>query len=202
MTTDFTEEDKKSIEEGIRRKFAKVASMSQGLFKYPTGRAGLEALKYDLSIIDTLPQGAVDSYCGVGNPFSLGPIHEGETVLDVGCGSGADTMMAALMVGPKGRVAGIDMSRDMVALARRNLDYTLLGNVTVQEATADNLPFQNETFDVVISNGVINLVPDKALAMAEAFRVLKPGGRLMLADQILTGQLPRDAKERVNNWAG
>jgi arsenite methyltransferase len=202
MRMSFTEEDKRSIEDSIRRKFAKVACTPQGLFKYPTGRAGLESLKYESSIVGTLPKTAVDSYCGVGNPFSLGSIHEGESVLDVGCGGGLDSMVAATMVGPKGRVFGIDVSPEMLERAKKNLSETFLGNVSIQEASASHLPFPDCSFDVVISNGVINLVPDKTKAMAEVFRVLKPGGRLMIADQILEGQLPADAKARVDNWAG
>lgn len=202
MRMNFTEEDKKKIEDGIRSKFAKVACTPQGLFKYPTGRDGLEALKYDPSIVSTLPTAAVDSYCGVGNPFSLGSIHEGEAVLDIGCGGGLDTMVAASMVGPKGRVVGIDMSPEMIERAKKNLGEAFLENVSVHEASADHLPFPDDSFDVVISNGVINLVPDKTKAMTDVFRVLKPGGRLMIADQILAGQLPTDPKARVDNWAG
>ncbi len=141
------------------------------------------------------------SYCGVGNPFTLGPIHKGGAVLDIGCGGGIDTFFAALMVGPEGKAVGIDMIPEMLARARENLRDTPLTNVTFQEASAENLPFLDESFDVVISNGVFNLIPDKAKAVGEAFRVLKPGGRLMIADQVLTGEVPKETKTRVDNWA-
>ncbi len=138
----------------------------------------------------------------MGNPFSLGEIKEGECVLDIGCGSGVDTMIAAKMVGPTGRVVGIDMSSEMVDRARQNLNLTNLENVSFQESSAENLPFPAQDFDVVISSGVFNLIPDKLKALKEVFRIMKPGGRLMMADQVLTGHLPQDVKTRVDNWAG
>ncbi len=201
MKTDFTAEDRKKIEEGIRGKYAKVAVSAEGLFSYPTGRAGLETLKYDPDILRSLPETALDSFCGVGNPFSLGAISEGESVLDIGSGGGADSMIAATMVGPTGRVVGIDMSSEMVERARQNLSLTNLRNVSFQECSAEDLPFPDKDFDVVISNGVFNLIPDKRKALKEVFRVMNPGGRLMMADQILTGHLSKDVKARVDNWA-
>ncbi len=201
MGTTLTAEDRKRIEEGLQQKYAKVSVNPEGLFRYPTGRAGLGALNYDLEIVRTLPEAIVASYCGVGNPFTLGPIHRGEAVLDIGCGGGVDTFFAAVMVGPKGKAVGIDMIPEMLERARKNLREIALKNVTFQEATGDHLPFPDESFDVVISNGVFNLIPDKARAVAEVFRVLKPGGRLMIADQVLTGELPKETKTRVENWA-
>lgn len=202
MNTDFTTEDRKKIEEGIRGKYAKVAVNPQGLFSYPTGRAGLEALKYDPDILRSLPETALDSFCGVGNPFSLGEIGEGECVLDVGCGAGVDSMIAATIVGPRGRVVGIDMSYEMVERAKQNLSRINLKNITFQNSSAENMPFQDQNFDVVISSGVFNLIPDKLMALREVFRVTRPSGRLMMADQILTGHLSENVKERVDNWAG
>lgn len=201
METTLTAEDRKQIEEGLQQKYAKVSINPEGLFRYPTGRAGLEALKYDPGIVRALPESAVTSYCGVGNPFTLGPIHKGEAVLDIGCGGGVDTFFAAVMVGLKGKAVGIDMIPEMLGRARKNLRQTNIKNATFQEATAEDLPFPDESFDVVISNGVFNLVPDKARGLAEVFRVLKPGGRLMIADQILNGKLPKETKTRVENWA-
>jgi arsenite methyltransferase len=202
MKTDFTAEDKKRIEEGIRSTYAKVAVNPQGLFSYPTGRTGLETLKYDPEILRSLPGAALDSFCGVGNPFSLGEIREGESILDIGCGGGVDSMVAGTMTGPTGRVVGIDISSDMVERARQNLALTNLKNVSFQESFGEDLPFPDQDFDVVISSGVFNLIPDKLKALREVFRVMKPGGRLMMADQVLTGHLSEDVKERVDNWAG
>jgi len=196
----LTMEDKKRIEESIRQKYTKVSVSPGGLFQYPTGRAALEALNYDSEVIQALPDSAMASYCGVGNPFTLEPIHEGEAVLDIGCGTGVDTLIAAILVGPKGRAVGIDMIPEMLDQAKNNLRETRLKNVTFQPASAENLPFPDESFDVVISNGVFNLIPDKVKALAEAFRVLRSNGRLMIADQVLTGNLPDDMKTRVENW--
>jgi SAM-dependent methyltransferase len=201
MKNQLTSQDRKRIEEGIRGKYTKVSDSPEGLFQYPTGRAGLEALNYDSELIQALPDSAVASYCGVGNPFILGVIRKGEAVLDIGCGAGIDTIVAAMMVGPAGTVVGIDMVPEMLARARENLRMTDLKNVIFEEAYGEKLPFADGGFDVVISNGVFNLIPDKAKALSEVVRVLKPGGRLMMADQILVGELPSEIKARVASWA-
>ena len=201
MKNQLTSQDRKRIEEGIRGKYTKVSDSPEGLFQFPTGRAGLEALNYDPELIQALPDSAVASYCGVGNPFTLGVIRKGEAVLDIGCGAGIDTIVAAMMVGPAGTVAGIDMVPEMLARARENLRMTDLKNVIFEEAYGEKLPFADGGFDVVISNGVFNLIPDKAKALSEVVRVLKPGGRLMMADQILVGELPSAIKARVASWA-
>lgn len=200
IETELTSKDKKRIEASIRGKYAKVAGSPEGLFKYPTGRSGLETLKYDLKILQALPEAVAASYCGVGNPFTLGPINPGETVLDIGCGAGVDTIVAATMVGPTGTVTGIDMVPEMLAQARENVRIMDLKNVTFTEASAEKLPLPDASFDVVISNGAFNLIPDKSGALAESFRVLKPKGRLMLADQILVGELREDKKARIKSW--
>ena len=136
----FTAEDKKKIEEGIRGKYSKVAVNPEGLFSYPTGHAGLEGLKYDPRILQALPECVLESFCGVGNPFSVGEIHERESVLDIGSGGGVDTMVAAIMVGPTGRVVGVEMSSEMVERARQNLSQTNLKNISFLESSADDLP--------------------------------------------------------------
>ncbi len=200
MKTTLTIEDRKRIKESIHQKYAEVSSSPGGHFRYPTGRAGLEALNYSAEITRALPEAAVASYCGVGNPFTLGPVHEGESVLDIGCGCGVDTLIAAIMVGPGGKAVGIDMIPEMLTRARKNLQETSLENVTFREASSEDLPFPDESFDVVLSNGVFNLIPDKAEALAEVLRVLKPQGRLMMADQVLTGVLPDDPKAGVDSW--
>jgi SAM-dependent methyltransferase len=201
MEKTFTVQERNRIQEGIHQKYAKVAVTPEGNFKYTTGRGGLEAQKYESSIMDLLPQDVLASYCGVGNPFSLGPVNMGEAVLDIGCGAGVDSLFVAVMVGPEGRVEGIDLIPEMLQKARENLGKTSLENVSFQEASAENLPFPDASFHVVISNGVFNLIPDKGKALREVFRVLKPGGRLMMADQILKGEQPDSTQSMVENWA-
>ena len=200
METELSFQDKKRIEESIRQKYNKVATNPNGLFEYPTGRKGLAALNYSAGLIRELSDAVADSYCGVGNPFTLGPIREGDAVLDIGCGAGVDTILAGKMVGPLGKAVGVDMVPEMVERAKENLGMTDLENVAFMKASAEELPFANDDFDVVISNGVFNLIPDKLKALAEVCRVLKPGGRLMVADQVLAGDPTDDMKARIDSW--
>ena len=201
METQISQKDKDRIEAGIRGKYVKVADSPEGLFKYPTGRAGLEGLQYDPELIRALPEAVAASYCGVGNPFSLGPINEGDVVLDIGCGAGVDTLIVAMMAGPTGEAVGVDLTAEMLQRAEVNLALTDLKNVAFKKASGEKLPFEDNYFDVAISNGVINLIPDKAATLKEVWRVLKLGGRLMIADQILAGSLPADMKNRIGKWA-
>ena len=201
MQTQISQKDKDRIKSGIHEKYEKVARNPEGLFKYPTGRAGMEGLNYDPELMEALPDIVINTYCGVGNPFSIGPVHTGEVVLDIGCGAGVDTLLAGKMTGPGGMAVGIDLTSEMLERAEKNLELTDLKNVDFQEASGEDIPFEDNHFDVVISNGVINLIPDKPAALKEIIRVLKPGGRLMIADQILKGSLETDEKKRIDKWA-
>ena len=201
MKVRLTREDRRKIQEGIRKKYAKVAITPESSFRYPTGRAALEKLKYDLQQINSLPLEAIGSYCGVGNPFQLGPVRKGEVILDVGCGGGVDAMVAGMMVGAKGKVIGIDVVPEMLRRAKENVRKTSLRNVSFQESSPEALPFPDGYFDVVISNGAFNLVPEKSRALKEVFRALKTLGRLMIADEILTDELPDEKKARIEKWA-
>jgi arsenite methyltransferase len=194
-------ENRKRIEEGLRRKYAQVAISPEGSFQYPTGEAGLKGQDYDSEILRSMPKEVLASYCGVGNPFTLGAIKEGESVLDVGCGAGVDTLVAARMVGPQGRVIGMDLIPEMLGRAQANLRKTAIGNVSFQESSAEEIPFPEGSFEAVISNGVFNLIPDKLKALKEVFRVLKPLGRFMIADEILTVEASDDIQSRIENWA-
>lgn len=200
MEVQFTQEDNKRIRDGIQEKYIKVAINPDGLFSYPTGRSGLEVLGYDPIVLSSLPNEVSAYYCGVGNPFSLGEINEGEAVLDIGCGVGVDVIFAAKIVGAKGNVVGIDLVSEMLDLGKTNIQRMDLQNVTFVEGSAEKLDFPDKSFDVVISNGVFNLIPNKERAIAETFRLLKPSGRFIIADQVLIGKLEKDLKARIDTW--
>jgi arsenite methyltransferase len=202
MRTIICDEDRKKIEKGLRKKYTQVAISPEGSFQYPVGETGLKGQNYNHEILEKLPQDVLSFYCGVGNPFSLGAVNEGESVLDIGCGAGVDTLIAAMMVGEKGWVVGIDVIPEMLRQAEVNLNKTTLANVTFQEASGEDLPFPEASFDVVISNGVFNLIPDKLKALNEVHRILKPSGQLMIADQILTTEPTDDIESRIDNWSG
>jgi arsenite methyltransferase len=201
MDLKLSKEDKNRILEGIRKKYAKASITPRGLFNYPIGSKGLEGLGYDPEIVESIPSPVIETFCGVGNPFSLGPIHEGDTVLDIGSGGGFDVIFAAMIVGGKGKVMGIDVSLEMMERSKTNLRETSIDNVFLRQANAEDLPFRDNEFDVIISNGAFNLIPEKAKALSEAFRVLKSGGRLMMADQILIGVLSREQRISAESWA-
>ena len=200
MPSQLSAQDREQINAGIREKYNKVAITPAGHFKYPTGRDGLKGLHYDDKLIANLPDAVADSFCGVGNPFSLGKINQGGQILDIGSGAGVDTILAAMMVGPDGSAVGVDIVPEMIARAESNRRMIDFDNVNFQKTSGEILPFADDTFDVVISNGVINLIPDKEAAMSEIIRVLKPGGRLMVADQVATGSVQKDIKTRLANW--
>ncbi|MBI5520399.1 MAG: methyltransferase domain-containing protein [Desulfovibrio sp.] len=178
------------IEDALLARFRKAAVSPAGLFEYPTGRDGLRALGYPAPFIESLPDRVAQCYCGVGNPFEPGVPDPGARVLDVGCGAGVDAIAAARFAGPDGFAAGLEFSPEMLARAKENAALCGLENVEFTQGGAARLPYPDASFDLVISNGVYNLVPDKPRALAEAFRVLKPGGRLQVADQIRESDRP------------
>ena len=200
MSSLISAEDRQLINAGIREKYNKVAASPAGHFKYPTGREGLKRLDYDVKLIEKLPDTVADSYCGVGNPFSLGNINPGERVLDIGCGAGVDSILAGLIVGRNGAVVGVDIVPEMIDRAENHRRLLNIDNIDFQQTSGENLHFADHAFEVAISNGAINLIPDKEAALSEIFRVLKPGGRLMVADQIAAGSVQNDLKARLANW--
>lgn len=197
----FTASDIHAIRDAIRTRYAGVASSAVGKFRYPTGREGALALGYDPALVETAPAGALESFCGVGNPFSLGTVHPGARVLDFGCGAGFDLFVAGRLTGAAGQLFGVDLTADMVEQARHNLALAGLANFTVSLVASEELPHPDIYFDLVISNGVINLSPCKQACFQEMYRVLKPGGALWFADVLLDGELPVAMAGSAESWS-
>lgn len=174
----------------VREKYRKVAVSPAGLFRYPTGEVSARGLEYPPDLLAAIPLAIRERFVGLGNPFSLGPIQPGEAVLDLGCGAGFDALVAAQLVGPAGRVVGIDLSREMLWLAEAGRIEAGMAQVEFRVGTIEALPFPDASFDVALSNGVLNLVPDKPAALGEIYRVLRPGGRVQACDMGLVGDEP------------
>jgi arsenite methyltransferase len=186
----------------IKKTYASVSEEPEKDFIFPTGRAWALDLGYPADLLARVPDSAAESFAGVANPFSLGPLAPGERVLDVGSGAGTDSLVAAQMVAPGGRVTGIDMTPEMLAKARASAAEMGVANVEFLEGEAEHLPFPDERFDVVISNGVIDLIPDKDAVFAEIFRVLKPGGRIQVADVTIQVPVSEEGKRKIDLWTG
>jgi arsenite methyltransferase len=185
----------------IKKTYASVSAQPEADFIFPTGRAWAEDLGYPEELA-AVPETAVESFAGVANPWALGRLERGERVLDLGCGAGTDTLVAAQMVGPEGRVTGIDMTPEMLAKARAAAGELGAGNVELVEAEAERLPFPDASFDVVISNGVIDLIPDKDAVFAELERVLRPGGRIQIADVTIQQPVSEQGRRKIDLWTG
>jgi arsenite methyltransferase len=185
----------------IRKTYASVSLEPGKDFIFPTGRTWAEDLSYP-DELDRVPDQVAESFAGVANPFSLGRLEAGERVLDLGSGAGTDSLVAALMVGPEGTVTGIDMTPEMLAKSRAGAAELGLENVTFVEGEAERLPFADESFDVVISNGVIDLIPDKDAVFSELYRVLGPGGRVQIADVTIRKPVSDEGKRNIDLWTG
>ncbi len=186
----------------IRSEYAEVASHPDKGFHFHTGRTLAGILEYDEALLGEVPETAVESFAGTGNPFSLGAIPQGSKVVDIGSGAGIDSLIAANMVGPEGSVVGIDMTEEMLDRARRAAAKGDFGHVEFRKGYIEALPVDDGWADVVISNGVMNLCPDKVHAYKELNRVLRPGGRLQIADILVDKEVPMDAKRRIDLWTG
>ncbi len=165
------------------------------------GKEGATRLGYPQDLLDGTPDELMSSFCGVGNPFSVAPLEEGSVILDIGCGAGFDLACAARRTGAAGSVYGVDVSPEMVGRTEANLAAMGIKNAQVKTISSETLPFAELTFDTVISNGVINLSPDKPRLFAEIYRVLKPGGRLQFADIVLEKELPPHLAANVESWS-
>ncbi len=194
--------DRDRLRAQIAGKYTSVALHPEEGFHFHTGRPLAMMLGYDPADVDRLPESTVASFAGTGNPFAMGRMPEGATVVDIGCGSGFDTLLAARQVGPAGRVIAVDMTDAMIEKARAGSRALGLANVDVRKGFAEDLPVESECADVVISNGVINLCPDKLAVMREVFRVMKPGGRFQIGDIVVHREVPQDAKDDIDLWSG
>lgn len=194
--------DREQLREQIQAKYTDVALEPGKGFHFHTGRPLAAMLGYDPSWVDWLPASTVESFAGTGNPFSLGELRLGAVALDIGSGAGFDTLLAARQVGPAGRVIAVDMTRAMLEKTRAGAQSLGLSNVEARRGFAEELPAADGSVDVVISNGVINLCPDKETVMREVHRVLKPGGRFQIADIVVHKEVPQDAKDDIDLWSG
>lgn len=193
--------DPAEVRNAIRNTYAEVAVSAANKFNYPTGKEGATALGYDPAVIERAGPRFLESFCGVGNPFSLGIIRPGDKVLDFGCGAGFDLFVAAGLVGASGLVCGIDLTQEMADRARENLSRAGIGGFEVKKVESETIPYGDGSFDVVISNGVINMSPNKQACFKEIHRVLKRGGRLQFADIVLEHQQPAGVEGSLEAWS-
>jgi arsenite methyltransferase len=185
----------------IKKTYASVSEQPERDFIFPTGREWAEDLDYP-DELSRVPESAVESFAGVANPWQLGRLDPGERVLDLGSGAGTDSLVAAQMVGAQGHVTGIDMTPAMLEKARLAAAEMGLTHVEFVEGEAERLPFPDESFDVIISNGVIDLIPDKDAVFSELHRVLVPAGRLQIADVTIQNPVSAEGRRNIDLWTG
>ncbi len=190
------------LRSAVQKEYSEVAADPDKGFHFHTGRDAATRLDYDPALYADIPEGNIASFAGTGNPFLLGPIHSGETVVDAGSGAGFDALIAARMVGSGGRVVGIDMTPEMLSKARAGAGEMGMTHVEFKEAFIEQLPLPDDFADVLISNGVLNLTLDKVDTLREWARVLKPGGRLQIGDILVSRQVPESALDDISLWTG
>ena len=190
------------LREEIRKTYTDVSTDTEQEFIFPTGRAWAQDLGYPEPELSEVPDATVESFAGVANHWLLGRIEPGAVVLDLGCGAGTDLLIAAQMTGPEGRVIGVDMTSSMLERAQASAAEMGVANLELHESLIESLPLEDASVDVVISNGVIDLVPDKDAVLDEIDRVLRPGGRLQLADVVIHHEVSEDARKRIDLWTG
>src|ERR1700693_3236850 len=194
--------DVDGLRRAIQEEYALVAAEPERDFHFHTGRRLAAIVGYDEKWLDSVPEATIASFAGTGNPFSLGAMMPGEHVVDVGCGAGIDSIIAARMVGPSGSVIGLDMTPAMVEKARAGAKEAELPNLDFRQGLAESLPVAGSWAGVVIPNGVVNLFPDKLAGLREMARVLKPGGRLQIGDILVQKAVPEKGKQDINLWKG
>lgn len=192
--------DARALRKAIRQEYCEVARNPQKGFHFLSGKPLAKLLGYTAEMLTGIPIGAIESFAGVGNPFKMGLPELGKVVIDIGCGAGLDVLIASQMVGINGQVIGVDMTIDMIEKARNNAWEMLALNTHFMNAYAEMLPIPDAYADVVTSNGAINLCPDKSAVFSEIYRVLRPGGRLQIADVLLKRPVAETAKDRVHLW--
>jgi arsenite methyltransferase len=194
--------DPEALRAEVREKYREVAAEPDGTYHFHTGRPLAARLGYDAAVVDRLPDRAVESFAGIGNPFSLRTLEPGERVVDVGSGAGFDSFIAADQVGPSGHVVGIDMTPEMLAKSRETAEAMAVAQVEFREGLAEAIPVEDGWADVVISNGVINLCADKRAVFDEIRRVLRPGGWMQYADIANGRPVPPEALRDIDLWTG
>jgi len=199
-STDLVDLDE--LRDAIRAEYCLVASEPEHGFHFHTGRRLAGITGYDERWLAGVPEEAIASFAGTGNPFAVRELSPGERVVDLGCGAGMDTFIAARQVGPRGAVVGIDMTPEMLDTARRANLAAGLGQIEFREGYLEDVPVADGWADVVISNGVVNLCPDKRAAFAEMRRILRPGGRVQIGDIMVTREVPEGAKRKIDLWTG
>ncbi len=188
------------IKKAVNEKYSKVAKKPCASFNFPVGKTFALNVGYPKGILDKLPQSMYESFTGANNPQPFIELKEGEIVLDLGCGAGLDLYFYVKSVGIKGKAYGLDISEDMVNKAKANMEAIGFKNVEIECGHSDNLPFEDSFFDVVASNGIYNLSPDKERVMREVFRVLKPEGRTVFCEVVLKDQLPENVRKNIDDW--
>jgi SAM-dependent methyltransferase len=190
------------LRSAVQIEYADVAAFPDKGFHFHTGRFLASRIGYPAKRVDNLPDSVIESFAGVGNPFSWGDLREGEAVVDLGSGAGLDSLLAAQMVGPSGSVIGVDMTPEMIEKSTHNAALLGLSNVEFRQGLLEVMPLPDASAAVVISNGVLNLCPDKAQVLAETFRVLEPGGRMQISDIIVSKPVEEEGKADIALWTG
>lgn len=194
--------DTDSLREAIQNEYREVAKHPNKGFHFHTGRTLTKIVGYNDKWLEGVSESAIESFAGTGNPFAMGELTSGERVVDIGSGGGIDSLVAARMVAPNGKVIGIDMTVEMLEKARAAAAESGIDNVEFLEAYMEDIPVADGWADVVISNGVLNLTPDKQKTLAEIFRVLRPGGRIQIGDILVSREVPEGAKRKIDLWTG